>query len=44
MWQDGHLVRMGDDQLMMKMAFDEHLRQMEDEYEREVGLLQEEQH
>ena len=41
--QDSVLVRTGDDQLMMKMAFDEHLRQMEDEYEREVGLLQEEQ-
>jgi hypothetical protein len=35
------LVKNGDDVLMMKMAFDEHLRQMENEYEREVEELQE---
>lgn len=34
------LSKNGDDVLMMKMSFDEHLRQMENEYEREVEELQ----
>lgn len=34
------LAKAADDALMMKIAFDEHLRQMESEYEKEVSQLQ----
>ena len=37
------LTKAADDSLMMKLAFDEHLRQMESEYEREVEELQDKQ-